>query len=143
MRFASFNYFASVLIGNNKLRHIQAFGTDCDTNLSEALGDNFPFAFSLRCFIHFERNLCSKLHNLGTPKKMANEFIHDVMGHCEGGTYQEDLVDCATVSDFDQKLFRLENVCNVREKPFCGVSTPRFYQYFKEHKADVVRYNML
>ena len=144
MKFSSFNYFASALIdGNKKLRHIQAFGTDGDTNLSEALGHNFPFAFSLRCFIHFERNLCSKLHDLGIPKKVANEFIHDVMGHCEGRTYQEGLVDCATVSDFDQKLSRLENVWNAREKPFCGVSAPRFYQYFKEHKADVVRYNML
>ena len=74
---------------------------------------------------------------------MANEFIHDVMGHREGGTYQEGLVDCATVSDFDQKYSRLENVRNAREKPFCGVSAPRFNQYFKEHKADVVSYNML
>lgn len=65
MKFASFNYFAGILIdGNKKLRHVQAFGTDCDTNLSEALGHNFPFTLSLRCFIHFERNL-----NLGVPKK--------------------------------------------------------------------------
>lgn len=62
MEFASFNYFASVLIdGNKKLRYVQAFGTDGDTNLSEALGHNFPFALSLCCFIHFERNLSSKI----------------------------------------------------------------------------------
>lgn len=65
------------------------------------------------------------------------------MGHREGGTYQEGLVDCASVSDFDQKLSRLESVWNAREKSFCGVSAPQFYQYFKEYKADVVRYNML
>lgn len=47
------------------------------------------------------------------------------------------------VSDFDQKLSRFENVWNVREKPFYGISAPQFYQYFKEHKADIVHYNML
>jgi hypothetical protein len=60
MKFASFNYLTTVLIdGNKRLRNLQAFGTDGDTNLSEALGHNFPFALSLRCFIHFECNLYS------------------------------------------------------------------------------------
>ena len=35
MKFASFNCLASVLIyENNKLRYVQAFEMDCDTNLS-------------------------------------------------------------------------------------------------------------
>lgn len=71
---------------------------------------------------------------------MAQEFISDVIDHRDGGTYQEGIVDCATVSDFDQKLSRLESVWNAREKLFCGVSAPQFYQ---EHKADVVHYNRL
>ncbi len=144
MKFASFNYLASVMIdGNKKLRNLQAFGTDGDTNLSEALGHNFPFALSLRCFIHFERNLHKKLHDLGIPKKVADEFVHDVMGSRHGSTYQEGLVDCITVAEFDQNFARLETVWNAREKPFSGVSAPQFYQYFKQHKADAVRYNML
>jgi hypothetical protein len=32
---------------------------------------------------------------------------------------------------------------NEREKPLCGVSAPQIFQYFKEYKAEVVRYNML
>ena len=49
MKFASFNYFASVLINEGKkLRYVQAFGTDGGTNLSEALGHNFPFASLLK-----------------------------------------------------------------------------------------------
>ena len=47
------------------------------------------------------------------------------------------------LSEFDQQLARLETVWNEREKPFCGPSDPRFYHYFKQHKADAVRYNML
>ncbi len=144
MKFASFNYLASCLIdGNKKLRNVQAFGTDGDINLSEALGHNFPFALSLRCFIHFERNLHSKLHDLCIPKKVADEFVRDVFGSREGNTFQEGLVDCKTVSEFDLSLARLESVWNAREKPFCGHSAPRFFHYFKEHKADAVRYCML
>ena len=81
MKFISFNYLASSLIdADKKLRHIQAFGTDGDTNLSDALSHNFPFAVALRCFIHFERNLHEKLCSHNIPKKVAAEFVRDVMG---------------------------------------------------------------
>ena len=144
VKFASFNYLASVLIDSNKrLCMVQAFGTDGNNNLSDTLGHNFPFALSLRCFIHFERNLYSKLYDLGIPKKVADGFVHDVMGCRQGSTYQEGLVDSTTVSEFDQKFSRLESVWNTREKPFCGVSAPRFFQYFKEYKVELVRHNML
>ena len=73
VKFSSFNYFGSSLIDADKsLRYVQAFGTDGDTNLSDALSH---FAKVLRCFIHFERNLCEKLRELNIPKKVADEFI--------------------------------------------------------------------
>ena len=144
MKFTSFNYFAASLIDADKgLRYVQAFGTDGDTNLSDALSHSFPFATVLRCFIHFERNLYEKLRELNVPKRIADEFVRDIMGFRAGDTYQKGLVDCTSVSEFDQQLARLEVVWNEREKPFCGLSDPRFYHYFKQHKADTVRYNML
>jgi hypothetical protein len=144
MKFTSFNYFASSLIDADKsLRYVQAFGTDGDTNLSDALSHCFPFATVLRCFIHFERNMYDKLRELNIPKKVADEFVRDVMGFRIDDTYQKGLVDCASVSEFDQQLARLEIVWNEREKPFSGASDPRFYHYFKQYKADAVRYNML
>ena len=99
MKFASFNYLCSVLIdGNKKLRKVQAFGfgTDGDTKLSDALGHNFPFPLTLRCFIHFERNIAEKLCDLGIPAKVADEFVFDIMGNRRGSTYQNGLVDCMT-----------------------------------------------
>ena len=71
MKFTSFNYFAASLIDVDKgLRYFQAFGTDGDTNLSDALSHSFPFATVLRCFSHFERNLYEKLCELNVPKRM-------------------------------------------------------------------------
>ena len=56
LKFSTFNYFASTLIGYNKLlRNILAFGTDGDKNLTEAFGHNFPFAFQFWCFVHFKK----------------------------------------------------------------------------------------
>ena len=54
-----FNYFAFSLIDADKsLRYyVQAFGTDSDTNLSDALNHCFPFITVVCCFIHFECNM--------------------------------------------------------------------------------------
>lgn len=109
IKFASFNYLASVLIdGNKNLRNVKAFGTDGDTNLSDALGHNFPFAIPLRCFIHFERNIREKLRDYGIPAKVADEFVYDIMGKHQGSTYQEGIVDCETIKEFNEKFMKLE-----------------------------------
>ena len=84
-----------------------------------------------------------KLRELNIPKKIADEFVRDIMGFHTGDIYQKGLVDCVSVSEFDQQLARLEVVWNEREKPFSGASDPRFYHNFKQYKADAVRYNML
>lgn len=127
MNFSSFNYFASSLIDADKnLLHLQAFGTDGDTNLSDAL-----FATVLHCFIHFERNLHDKLRELNIPKKIADDFVRDVMAFRTGDTYQKGLVDSVSVSEFNQQLARLEKVWNECEKPFCAASCPRFYHYLR------------
>ena len=50
------------------------------------------------------------------------------------------MVDYAYVSEFDKQLARLEDIWNEQENPFSGASDPQFYHYFKQYKADVVRY---
>ena len=76
MQSATFNYFASTLIGSNKqIRNVLAFGTDGDKYLTEALGHNFPFALQLRCFIHFKKNVQEKLRDLGLPSHISQLFF--------------------------------------------------------------------
>lgn len=77
--FASFNYFATTLIGcRRNLQHVLTFGTDGDKALVEALTHNFPYAIQLRCFIHFHRNLEEKLKEFGIPSFISEEFICDI-----------------------------------------------------------------
>ena len=95
------------------------FKHDGDTNSVMLLVIAFLLLqFFLHCFIHFERNLHDKLHELNIPKKIADEFVRDVMGFRRGETYQKGLVDCASVSEFDQQLARLETIWNEHGKAF-------------------------
>ena len=88
-KLTSFNYIASSLIDPDKnLRYIQAFGTDGDTNLSDALSHCFPFGTYFLLLHPFEHNLCENLDELNIPQKVADEFVHDVMQFHSGDTYQ-------------------------------------------------------
>ena len=119
-----------------------AFGTDGDKAVVEALSHNFPFTTQLRCFIHFRKNVETKLRDLGIPSSILQEFIADIFGKRVGNTYQQGLVDCYSVDEFDESLQRLKVIWDSREKPFAPNSGPRFFHYFVEYQADVIRYHM-
>lgn len=72
--FSSFNYLASTLIGHSKkLQDVQAFGTDGDPALIEALSHNFNSARQLR-------NITEKLKDRGISSTDAQEFLDDIFG---------------------------------------------------------------
>ena len=141
--FTAFNYFVSTLIGLKKeLRNVLAFGSDGDKALVEALSHNFPYAIQLRCFLHFQKNVEQKLKEFGIPTKVAEEFIYDIFGHRAGNTYQEGLVDCCSIMEFDERVKNLKPLWDSREKPYAPTTGPRFYNYFIQYQADVVCYHM-
>ena len=141
--FPSFNYFASTLIGlRRELKHVLAFGSDGDKALVEALSHNFPFALQLRCSLHFKKNVEHKLKEMGIPTQVMQEFLSDIFGKRVSNTYQEGLVDSCSVQQFDERLDNLKPLWDAREKPFAPPSGPRFYGYFIQYQADVVRYHM-
>ena len=143
MQFATFNYFASTLIGSNKrIRNVLAFGTDGDKNLTEALDHNFPFALQLRCFIHFKKNVQEKLRDLGLPSHTSQQFLDDIFGKQDGNLKIEGLIDSTSAEDFQQKLEALEDHWITRELPYTSQAGPRFNEYFRRIQADVVCHHM-
>ena len=49
-----------------------------------------------------------------------------------------------SIAYFDSKLDTLEATWNARKEPYCGRGGPQlFFRYFKQHKAPVIRHNML
>ena len=98
MDFATFNYFSSTLIGScKKLRNLCAFGTDGQEAIIDAFSHSFPSAASLRCLIHFKRNIAEKLKECNIPAALADEFLS---GKHSGSTY-EGLVDSNSEQEFN------------------------------------------
>ena len=142
--FSAFNYLASTLIGHcKKLRDVQAFGTDGDPALIEALSHNFTSAKQLRCFIHLKRNITEKLKERAIANPDAQEFLADIFGkHC-GTTYQEGLVDSNSQEDFESRLENCRSVWIACEARYQREGQITFYAYFCTYYASIIRHTML
>ena len=142
--FSSFNYFASTLVGANpKLRSVQAFGTDGDPALIEALSHNFQTARQLRCFIHMKKNISQKLKDRGIPSRESKEFLADIFGRQCGSSFEEGLVDAENGRDFDSKFENCQADWLERDARYLREAQAPFYTYFKTQYADVVQSTML
>ena len=113
------------------MRNLQAFGTDGEKALANALHTVFNKAVHVRCFLHFKGNLDSRLQDLGIPKHERIEFLRDVFGNplqLEGG-----LVDVDDNS-FEVAVKNLELVWNTRERVFNDTSQelPQFINSMRE-----------
>ena len=141
--FSAFNYFASTPVGLEKrLKNVLAFGTDGDRALVEALSHNFPFATQFHCFLHFKKNIQQKLKDFWISLQVAEEYLLDIFGKRVGNTYQESLVDCKSVQEFDEYVNNLKAVWDSREEAYAPASGPRIHSHFMQYEADVVRYHM-
>ena len=143
LKFSTFNYFFNMLISSYKqLRNILAVGTDGDEALMEALACNFPFAWQLRCFYHFEKNIKEKLRNLGIPSMIAEEYNHDI--HIRSSSWQHKRRRISRLCLYKGVWFeaKCSGVCvewsrNETEEEWNFIAT------LSSKKALVVRHNML
>ena len=79
--FCTFLYFASTLVGLcPQLERLQAFGTDGETALIEAMAHEFGFATHLLCAIHLRRNIKQQLHDLNFPVEHRRKVIDEIFG---------------------------------------------------------------
>ena len=108
----------------------------------EALAHNFQLAIQLRCFIHFKKNVHEKLHSLGFSSSLAKEMLSEIFGKYTGSCYSEGLVDSTSELEFDTMLEQHKDVWNKRESPFAPSSGPRFYNFFVQYQAKVVKYHL-
>ena len=141
--FASFYNFAATLISHNKkLRSTLCFGTDGDKALVEGFAHNFPYALQLRCFIHFKKNVQEKLRTSGFPSSVSDKVLADIFGKHTGSVYKEGLVDCVSEEAFDDMMQHLKEVWDEYERPFAPAGGPHFHSYFARYQAEVVKYHM-
>lgn len=105
-KFSAYHYLASQIVGlKPDLKNIQAIGTDGEAALYNALKLVFPSAVHLRCFIHFKKNIKSKLQSLNFPAVVAQEILRDIFGYTCTSSQQCELgfVDSQNESEFRKK----------------------------------------
>ena len=138
--FAAYHFFTSSLVGQRvQLSSLQAFGTDGELALENALAATFPKAEHLRCFLHFRGNIERKLQSLNIPHPVANEIVKDILG--SPLQLQHGLVDSKSIESMDEMLERFESRWNEFEKPYN--SPPSFHSWFMIHSHDIVAKCML
>ena len=138
--FTAYHFFSSSLIGQQpNLVNVQAFGTDGEAALANALSASFPKAVHVRCFLHFKGNIEHKLSELRIPANVAKEFIDDIMG--KPTKFQLGLVDAKDPAHLDEMLTNVQRVWNDREKPFN--SPPAFFSWFQRYQRNVVADSMV
>ena len=138
--FTAYHYFLSSLVGQRqKLSSLQAYGTNGELALENALATTFPQAQHVRCFLHFRDNIQRKLRELGVPQSVSCEIVKDIMG-CPS-QLQLGLVDSESVDKMDDLLARFERRWNEFEKPYN--SPPFFHSWFVKHCRNTVAKYML
>ena len=133
--FAAYHFFASSLVGQRQqLSSLQAFGTDGELALENALMATFPNPQHVRCFLHFKGNIEQKLRELNVPSSVAAEIVKDIMGN--PSQLQRGLVDAESTEKLEECLISFSKRWNKFEKPYN--SPPFFHAWFLKHCQEVV-----
>ena len=118
---------------------MQAFGTDGEESLSDALRHGFPSAVHLRCQIHKRRNIEAKLKDMGFPVESRSQILDDIFGKQRGDTMYEGLVDSPDSSSYDITL----NTNKEKWRNHDPLKSDRFYDWFVRYESDVMKETML
>lgn len=129
--------FLSSLVGlRPKLSAVQAFGSDGEESLVQALKSSFPWAQQLRCFLHMLRNLKSKLTECHVSSSSSMAIIADIFGRSDGTSFREGLVDASNESTFFTQLESMEKKWNKLENAD-SKQKPKFHYWFVKYEACV------
>ena len=138
--FTAYHFFSSALVGQRPhLSSLQAYGTDGELALENALKATFQNAQHVRCFLHFRGNIERKLQELKLPCNAASEIVCDIMG--SPTRLQHGLVDAKNVEEMDDMLKRFETRWNELERPYNN--PPIFHPWFLKHCRETVSRYML
>ena len=121
------------------LVHLKAFGTDGELALSDAFSHEFSGAEHLICSIHVQRNIKQKLIDLRVPETIRNKILKEICGRQCDGTLYEGLIDAADPLEFNEQLNYLQKKWEDNDLP----EVSRFFVWFREHKAEVIKQGML
>lgn len=142
--FSAYVFLASSLIGLNKnLAGIQAFGTDGEIALSNALAHEFKGATQLLCFNHVRCNLKEELRSLMIPDDVQTEILTDIFGKRVDTMLLTGLVDSESADSFDRSLDHLVQKWKLHDLDETSGPVTEFCDWFYTHKEEMFKQKMI
>ena len=126
-------FFSSLLRLKPQLASLQAYGTDGEQALLNALESCFPHSIGLRCFLHMQGNIEDKLK--GSSAAVKKSIIHDIFGYQSGDVYNKGIVDAESDEEFDEQVGMLSE----KWEQLC----PGFNNWFKKKHATTFKKSMI
>ena len=132
---------ASLVREESDIKHVVALGRDGDDRIGEGMQPHLPLATNVLCKLHIEKNCTSHMSEFGISKRAMNEIKADIFGNDK--TRERGLADCLSSAEFDAKLMSLQAKWEQLETASTNTTKPRFFNWFKENKAIIIKEYML
>ena len=110
--------------------YLQAYCTDEEKALREALGQEFERSVAFVCKIHEKQNIKDKCSKLQTSNAVSKLIVNDTFG-------SEGLAHASTETEYWKKLEELKQKWDRLEREDTR-REPRFSSYFSSYKADEI-----
>ena len=137
----TYMFLASSIVGQcRETEQLRVFGTDGEKALIDAFSHEFPFALHLTCFNHVRRNIKDQMSKLRLPEDVCAEILEDIFGKKAGSILYEGLVNCESISKFDEKLELVQ--AKWRKHDVCLDETEESCSWLVRNKADTIRHSL-
>ena len=138
-------YFSETLVHyEHKISDVLAVGSDRDRSIDLGFTAPLSLARLLACTLHVKKNIVSKMSDLKISKKTQEMFLSEIFG--DETMKLKGLIDSNSESEFDEKLFNMVEVWNIREKSDRKLTQNQetsFASYFVNRIADDMKRKML
>jgi hypothetical protein len=96
------NFFEVLKKLNSEFKDIQAFGSDGDLALLNAVAICYPSPLHLTCSDHKKSNIERKLGEYKATKAATKHVFSDIFGRKLGSVYEKELIDSEDTRQFDK-----------------------------------------
>ena len=124
-------FLASLTRMRPSLKGIKAIGTDGDESILNATLICFPETIQLICCDHKKENVEHKLCEFKVSEAARRHIVADIFGRNVGASYEQGLIDCESIDDFDRRV-----------KDFKGTwdyLVPGFHTCFIRYQSDLFK----
>ena len=126
--------FPKILLPTALKVYLQAYCTDREKALREALGQEFERSIAFVCKIHEKQNIKDKCSKLQISNAVSKVIVDDIFG-------SEGLVHASTEAEYWKKLEELKQKWDSLEREDTR-REPRFSSYFSRYKADEILHHV-